>query len=198
MAFLNLYKNSPTAGGTDGSLVVTGNPIITPYLDLTTSATVDIKLALRCDTGYTSTGDTTITPTAAATTLSAQALATATTISVTAATGLQVGNRIQVGTETKRITVIDGTTLTIDTALVGTQASGAAVVCQSKYQIALALDDAGVAGTFGDYGAALTFTSAVDATNTIIWARFRAQAVEAIPYNDIAASLTITATVGEA
>lgn len=200
MAYLNLYKNSPTAGGTDGSKVVAGNPVITPYLDLTSNETANIKLALRCDSGYASLQPTVITPTAPATTLAAGAAVAATSITVTSAAGMQVGNRIEIGTggtlETKRITAITGAVLTIDSALANLQASGNAVVCRSKYQIALAPDNAGVAGTFGDWGAALTISDTIADVNTIFWAQARAVAAEVVPYNDIAAYLVIAYKVG--
>ena len=309
MSLLNIYKNNPTAGGTDGSKVVTGNPIITPYIDLVNNETTNIKLALRNDSGYRSQQATVITPTALSTTLSTAATAAARTISVASVTGLQIGNRVSIGAgttlETKRIIAINGIVLTLDSVLTNDQVSGAAVVCQSKYQIALAKDSSGSPGTFGDFGAALTLpflatpealvaatatmggslasgdyvyqvtaydangetmasaaaaitvpsgtstnvvtlnwdavsgatgykvygrtaalklliatvttnsytdggsvtpagalptTSAVQITdtNTIIWAQFRALAAEVVPYNDIAASLSISYKVGEA
>ena len=200
MSYLNLYKNNPTAGGTDGSKVVAGNPVITPYLDLAANETADIKLALRADAGYATLQPTIITPTALATTLADEAVAGAVSLLLASVTGLQVGNRIDIGTggtlETKRITLITETTLTIDSALANTQASSAAVVCRSKFQIALAPDNAGAPGTFGEWGEALTIAETIAAANTLIWARIRALAAEAIPYNDIAASLAISYKVG--
>ena len=157
---MNLYKNTPTAGGTDGVKIVAGNPLVTPYLDLSSGETYDAVLALRCEAGYKSTAATVITPAATETTLSAAAAAGATTVTVTAASGLQVGNRIAIGTgttqEIKRITAINSAALTLDSALANAQASGAAVASLSKNQIALAKDVSGAAGTYGDYGAALT------------------------------------------
>lgn len=201
MAYLNLYKNNPTAGGTDGSKVVAGNPVITPYLDLAANETATIKLALRGDPGYATLQPTVVTPTAPATTLAAEASIGAVTISVASAAGLQAGNRIDIGTgvtlETKRITAIDGTTVTIDSALANVQAPGAAVVCRSKFQLALAPDNAGEPGTFGDWGEALTITDTIDDTNYIIHAQVRALAAEAVPYNDAAACLSIAYKVGE-
>ena len=160
MSDMNLYKNNPTAGGADGVPVVTGNPVRTPFLDLASDETADIVLALRCSTGYRSRQATVITPTAAETTLAAAAAAGDQTISAASVGGLVVNNRIAIGSgdtqEIKRITAISDTTITLDSVLANAQASGAAVVCQSKYQIALAKDSGGVAGTFGDFGAALT------------------------------------------
>ena len=178
-----------------------GNPIITPYLDLAADETATIKLALRCDSGYTSLQPTVITPTAPSTILSAEAAVAATSLTAASSTGLQVGNLIDIGAggtlETKRITAIDGTTLTISSALTNVQPAGATVACRSKYQISLAPDNAGTAGTFGAWGAALTVEDTVTDTNTIIWAKFRALEAEAIPYNDTAASLMIDYKVGE-
>lgn len=154
---MNLYKNSPTAGAADGVKIVAGNPLMTPYLDLSSNETYDATLAVRCDSGYRSTSATVITPKATETTLAASAAATATSITVASATGLQVGNRIAIGSggtqEIKRITAISDATLTLDSALSNAQDSGAAVASQSKNQIALAI---GSSGSFGDYGAALT------------------------------------------
>jgi hypothetical protein len=65
--YLHLYKNNPTAGGTDGSPVSEGtglNPIATNALNaaINEESTI-IKLALRCEVGYNTSGDITITPT---------------------------------------------------------------------------------------------------------------------------------------
>ena len=64
--YLHVYKNNPTAGGTDGSLVSEGtglNPITTNALNATMNEeSAVIKLALRCEAGYTTSGDITITP----------------------------------------------------------------------------------------------------------------------------------------
>ena len=202
MAYFNLYKNNPTASGVDGSKVVAGNPVVTPYLDLATNETATIKLALRGDPGYSTLQPTVVTPTAPATTLAAEAVAESNTIAVTAASGLQIGNRIDIGAgatlETKRITGINGVTLTLESALANLQPVGAAVVCRSKFQLALAPDNTGEPGTFGDWGAALELSETIGDTNFIIWLKVRALAAEAIPYNDIAASLSIAYRVGAA
>jgi len=202
MAYLNLYKNNPTAGGVDGNKVVAGNPVITPYLDLVSGETANIKLALRCDAGFASLQPTVITPASTATTLSAEALADALTIVVESATGLQVGNLLDIGAgetiETKRIIGIDGSAITLNSALDNTQALGAAVSSRSKYQIALALDVDGVPGTFGEWGAALTVSATIAAVNTIIWAQVRALAADVVPYKDASSWLAIAYKVGEA
>lgn len=67
MELINIYKNNPTAGQTDGTLVSTGgaqtSPIETGELDAAINEQTDpIKLAIRCETGYQTTGETTITP----------------------------------------------------------------------------------------------------------------------------------------
>lgn len=201
MAYFNLYKNNPTAGGTDGSKVVSGNPIITPYVDLASSEMAVVKLAARCDPGYATLQNTVIAPAAPETTLSASASTGAASVSVSSATGLQIGNRIAIGAgetqETKRITAIDGTTLSLDSALTNAQDSGAAVVCLSKYRIALSLDDDGEPAGFGEYGAAMTITDTIGDTNYIIHAQVQALSAEAIPYNDVAAWLGVSYKVGE-
>ena len=159
MGFLNLYKNNPTAGGTDGVKVVTGNPILTPYLDLATSAIADIKLALRCDSGKKTLSATTITPISPSTTLSAAVIAGSQEIVVASADKLQASNLISVGAgttkETVRIAAVSGTTLTLASALVNDQAAGAAVVSQSRFRISLANEANGSTGVFGTAGAAL-------------------------------------------
>jgi hypothetical protein len=161
MAYLNLYKGLPTAGGTDGSKVVTGNPIFTPYLDLASNETADIKLALRCNSGCRSQQETIINPSSIYSTLASAAAVGDTTITVSSATGFQVGNRISVGAntatpESKRITNIDSTVLTLDSALTIAQASGVIVESLSRYQIALAKDNDGEPGTYGEFGTSLT------------------------------------------
>lgn len=64
--YLHLYKGNPTAGGVDGSQVSEGtglNPIDMAALDSANNEIgVAIKLALRCDAGYNTSGNTTITP----------------------------------------------------------------------------------------------------------------------------------------
>lgn len=66
MAYVHLYRGNPTAGATDGSQVSEGtesNPITTPALNLTTNEeSAAIKLGIRCDAGYNTSGNTTITP----------------------------------------------------------------------------------------------------------------------------------------
>lgn len=63
MAYINMYNNNPTAGLTDGTLVSTGgaqtNPIAVT-LDATQSETAIVKLALRCENGYHTQGNTVI------------------------------------------------------------------------------------------------------------------------------------------
>ena len=63
---IHLYKNNPTAGTADGSPVSEGtglNPIATTGLNSANNEeSVAIKLALRCDAGYNTSGNITITP----------------------------------------------------------------------------------------------------------------------------------------
>ena len=159
MGFLNIYKNNPTAGGSDGMKVATGNPILTPYLDLAAGASADIKLALRCDSGKKTLGQTTITPISPGTTLSAAVVAGSQEVVVASAAKLQANNLISIGSgdtkETVRIAALAGTTVTLASALANDQAAGAAVVSQSRFRISLANEANGSAGTFGTAGAAL-------------------------------------------
>lgn len=58
---------------------------------------------------------------------------------------------------------------------------------------ALAPDDAGSAGTFGAYGAALSVGAVSDA-NTLVWAKAKAASAES-PSNDASVDLVIAATI---
>ncbi|BAF60385.1 hypothetical protein PTH_2204 [Pelotomaculum thermopropionicum SI] len=63
MAYIHVYMNNPTAGGTDGTQVSenTGAAPISVTLNATNNEeSAAIKLALRCDTGYQTNGDVTI------------------------------------------------------------------------------------------------------------------------------------------
>lgn len=66
MAYIHLYKDNPTAGGTDGVQVSEGtmaNPVTTEYLDTTIGQeSSPIKLALRCESGYKTYGNTSVKP----------------------------------------------------------------------------------------------------------------------------------------
>jgi hypothetical protein len=55
---------------------------------------------------------------------------------------------------------------------------------------ALAQDNAGAAGTFGAYGAALTLASGIDTTNTIFWIKAKSVDTED-PINDTSVSLAV-------
>lgn len=62
-AYINVYKGNPTAGGTDGTAVSTGGTYtepITVALNASEAETKKVRLAIRCETGYTTVGDTTI------------------------------------------------------------------------------------------------------------------------------------------
>jgi hypothetical protein len=56
MANFHIYKNNPTAGGTNGTQVSEGTglePILTGNLNTTENQeSLPIKLAIRCETGY--------------------------------------------------------------------------------------------------------------------------------------------------
>lgn len=60
-------------------------------------------------------------------------------------------------------------------------------------QWALAPDNAGAPGTWGAWGAALTISAQIAATNHIFWAKARASQTDT-PYNDTAVTLNATAT----
>lgn len=61
-AYLNLYMNNPTAGGTDGTAISTGD-YTAPFsfrLDAAQSETKTATLAIRAGTGYQTSGNTVI------------------------------------------------------------------------------------------------------------------------------------------
>ena len=59
---------------------------------------------------------------------------------------------------------------------------------------ALAPDNSGSAGTFGAYGASLVISSAIVATNTLFWAKAKAESSES-PLSDTSVDLVVTATI---
>ena len=62
-AYINIYKNNPTAGGTDGTAVSTDGAYTSPVtvtLDAAQSESKKVKLAIRCETGYNTAGNTVI------------------------------------------------------------------------------------------------------------------------------------------
>ena len=67
MAYLHVYKNNPTAGGTDGTLVSEGDGsspiIIGPLNAVNNEESAALKLAIRCESGYVTGATTSITPT---------------------------------------------------------------------------------------------------------------------------------------
>ena len=61
--YINLYKNDPTAGQTDGSAISTDGTQLNPLevsLDATTEESKKVKLAVRTESLYTASGDVTI------------------------------------------------------------------------------------------------------------------------------------------
>lgn len=61
--YINVYMNNPTAGETDGTALSTDNAQTSPLviqLDASTNETKKAKLAVRCEAGYTTTGNTVI------------------------------------------------------------------------------------------------------------------------------------------
>jgi hypothetical protein len=63
---------------------------------------------------------------------------------------------------------------------------------------ALAPDSSGSAGTFGAYGAVLTISSVINATNTLFWVKAKAESTETVPVNDTTVNLVVAATVAAA
>ena len=61
---IHLYKNNPTAGGTDGSMVsegTNGNPIVVGPLDASKNEeSTPLTLGIRCDSGYATASNTVI------------------------------------------------------------------------------------------------------------------------------------------
>ena len=64
---IHIYKNNPTAGGTDGSMVsegTNGNPIIIGPLEASENEeSTALTLGIRCEDGYSTASNTVITPT---------------------------------------------------------------------------------------------------------------------------------------
>lgn len=62
--YINLYMNNPTAGGTDGDIISSGDTETNPLsvtLDAANSETSNaIPVAIRCETGFKTTGNTVI------------------------------------------------------------------------------------------------------------------------------------------
>jgi hypothetical protein len=133
MAYIHVYQGAVTSGGTNGTQVSEGTgsaPIVVgPLKASLNEESSPIKLAIRCENGYETVGNTTITPT-------------------------------------------------------GTSAS----------KWALAPDNAGSPGSFGSYGAALTISSTIGATNTLFWAKAKATSGEAVG-SDTSVDLVVAATV---
>ena len=61
-AYLNAYMNNPTAGGTDGTIISTGDNSapLTFILDASENEVSSQTVALRCETGYQTITDITI------------------------------------------------------------------------------------------------------------------------------------------
>lgn len=62
-AFINAYMGNPTEGGTDGTAISTDGAQTAPLvvnLDASQNEVKKIKLGLRCESGYTTSGNTTI------------------------------------------------------------------------------------------------------------------------------------------
>lgn len=63
-SYINVYKNNPTAGGTDGTAISTNGNFTAPLnftLDASIGESAVQKCAIRTEAGYTTSGTTTIT-----------------------------------------------------------------------------------------------------------------------------------------
>lgn len=61
--YINLYMNNPTSGGTDGTAISTDGTYTAPLsitLDASVSETKIVELGIRTESGYETTGSTTI------------------------------------------------------------------------------------------------------------------------------------------
>lgn len=130
---IHMYKGSVTSGSTDGTQISEGdesNPLTIGPLNATNNEeSSPVKVALRCDSGYATSGNTVITP--------------------------------------------QGTTAT---------------------KWALAPDNAGAAGTFGAYGAALTISDVINSTNKIFWVKAKSTNDET-PVNDVSVDLNVQTVI---
>ena len=134
-AYINLYTGTVTAGGTDGTAVSTGDTETSPVsvtLNATNAETAIVKCALRCETGYKTSGDTKITFT-------------------------------------------------------GTNAAKWQVAADNSYADATAAAAATFAST-------LTISTAIDATNTVVWLKALSSADES-PANDTGTDLKVDCAV---
>lgn len=126
---IHMYSGTVTAGGTNGTQISEGdesNPLTIGPLNASENEESDpVKVALRCNSGYATSGNTVITP--------------------------------------------QGTTAT---------------------KWALAQDNSGTAGTFGTYGAALTISSSIGATNKLFWVKAKTIDTET-PVNDVSVNLNV-------
>lgn len=62
-AYINIYQGNPTAGGTDGTAVSTDGTYTAPIsvtLDAASSESKKVKLAIRCEAGFRTSGNTVI------------------------------------------------------------------------------------------------------------------------------------------
>ena len=210
MPNFHIYKDSPTAGGTDGTLVSEGtglSAIDFGILNATNNEVSDvITLAIRTDADYEFKNGADIIPKGYATTLSAEALVGATSITVTSVGEkgagvyiLRKGISIEITdgthTESRVITSVSGNVVSFETGLTYGYASGSDVTSMSNLKVQLSKDNI----TWADYGAGISFTATIGATNTLFYAKAKATADETDPVNDhsilICASGVVSSTV---
>jgi hypothetical protein len=180
------------------SLMVQGNLITTNTINATTNeVSSSIKLALRCDTGYATLNNTTVTPVAAFSFTGDTQSGNASIINISIDTkNLGIGQRV-LGTNIPAgatiATIVSSSSITISVNCTGT-ATGVNITQGDPAKWALAPDNAGSPGTYGAYGAALTIASSIDGTNYIFWTKAKSTSDES-PINDITISLQTSAQI---
>lgn len=199
--FLHMYKGSPTSGGTDGTQVsehvettVSGtNSSGQAVLNVADASKLVAGRVLKIGTGGSqeiriiqsiATNAITLTENLTYTHSNAEAVVTneEAPLSVT----LNATNN-EISTDQKlALRCETGYTTTGNTVITPTGTSAA--------KWALAPDNAGSPGTYGAYGAALTITDAIGATNKLFWAKAKSTSDE-IPVNDITVNFNLTATI---
>jgi hypothetical protein len=190
-------SNAATATA-NNIIMVQGNLISSGYLNATSNqVSSPIKLAVRCDSGYNSTGSTTITPVAAI------PFTGNTTINVAQITSISVNtNEIGIGqviigtnipADTKVTSIVNSSTVNISNVATGT-ATGVSLTQGDPSKWNLAPDNSGTPGTFVGYGGTLTIASAITTTNTIFWAEAKATSDET-PINDLTIAMQTSAQI---
>jgi hypothetical protein len=202
--YLHIRQNNPTAGGTDGQLVsetitttltannTIGDTSIAVANSFGLTAGMVIKLSDTESTTISAVSGNTLTVSA----LTATHVSGDTVINASAGTNPIMFNltSTSTGTESSAMKLAICTLpLTINSVVTNYVTGDVAVLTPmgtAGVEWALALDNSGVAGTWGAYGAALTIPLGVGATNTIFWIKAKVLANEAAQ-NDVTVKLNI-------